>query len=347
MGLGPYDFAAGLPFLRALEARARFPFLCANLVDRNSGDPVFRPWVIVGAGGFRVGLVGILDSTLQVREFGDDFRLEPTFGAIKRYAQELKAAGCDLVVVLSAVDPKKLRLAAKTVDEVDLLVAGDPDDKVRLPWRIGSALVGSVAHLGRYLGHVTVTGSPGGRAALTHGLVAMKPEYPDEPAVRRLVDRYYRFAAVAKLRVPHGIVSDEEELAVNVRQGGALYVSARECARCHPDAHRQWRTQPHARALERLPPADRQRAECLECHVTGFGEWGGWAEGATVDLGGVQCEACHGPGSLHPAAPMPRSLAAAAEGCRGCHTRSRSPGFKLKEARARVDCPPGAVPRLD
>ncbi|MHB8766989.1 MAG: multiheme c-type cytochrome, partial [Deferrisomatales bacterium] len=81
-----------------------------------------------------------------------------------------------------------------------------------------------------------------------------------------------------------------------------------------------------------------QRVECLECHVTGFGEWGGWGGAGGIDLAGVQCEACHGPGSLHPAAKISRAGAAAEKACRQCHTRSRSPQFKLKDYLPRVPC---------
>ena len=40
--------------------------------------------------------------------------------------------------------------------------------------------------------------------------------------------------------------------------------------------------------------------QCLQCHVTGFGKPGGFtSREETPDLLGVQCEMCHGPGSLY------------------------------------------------
>jgi hypothetical protein len=79
--------------------------------------------------------------------------------------------------------------------------------------------------------------------------------------------------------------------------------------------------------------------ECVECHVTGFGKWGGF-DGASKspDLAGVQCEECHGPGSSHPATANIRGGEAARAVCRKCHTRSRSPDFNAKEYLARLGC---------
>ncbi|MHB8767149.1 MAG: multiheme c-type cytochrome, partial [Deferrisomatales bacterium] len=271
VALGPYDFAAGYDRLRELEGLARFPLLCANLLDRRTGEPVFRPYRVVEAGGVKVGLLGVLDSAAPIEGLeGADagFRVEPTYSAVKRYARELKELGCELVVVLSAMDPKKFRLMAKNVDEVDLFVAGDPDDKLQIPWKIGTAMVANASHLGKYLGHVTaVVPAPGqGRASLTHGFVAMKPDYWDDPGVRRMVDGYYKHVAVTRARDPqHYVKEDEEE--VNLRLGRAIYASARECASCHPEAYRRWQETRHAKALAVLPEKDRQRVECLECHV--------------------------------------------------------------------------------
>jgi hypothetical protein len=77
--------------------------------------------------------------------------------------------------------------------------------------------------------------------------------------------------------------------------GTAKYSGQAKCKTCHLKQHKVWRVAKHANALETLPEKDRTNPECLACHTTGYGKTA--AEG--VDLAGVQCEACHGPGSVY------------------------------------------------
>jgi mono/diheme cytochrome c family protein len=68
-------------------------------------------------------------------------------------------------------------------------------------------------------------------------------------------------------------------------------VGPETCKACHPAAYEVWRVGPHARALEALPAQSRKDPRCLSCH----------APDAEEGLGGVTCEACHGPGRLYSA----------------------------------------------
>lgn len=66
-------------------------------------------------------------------------------------------------------------------------------------------------------------------------------------------------------------------------------VGAETCATCHPQAYAQWKRGPHALALERLSPSQRQDARCVSCHSPEQG----------AGLTGVQCESCHGGGRYY------------------------------------------------
>ena len=61
---------------------------------------------------------------------------------------------------------------------------------------------------------------------------------------------------------------------------------------CHKTEHKSWLETKHAKAYETLKPEDRKKDSCIVCHITGFGV-------ADTVFEGVQCEACHGPGSLY------------------------------------------------
>jgi hypothetical protein len=345
IALGPYDFAAGFGSLLELRHLAAFPFLCANLLNRQTGEPVFQPYLVVEKADHKIGLIGLLDSSGDMpwlSSRSETYRLEANYASVKRYAKELDEQGCDFIAVLSSVPPKKFRLLAKNIPQVDLYIAGDPKNKLRIPWKIGSAMVANASQLGKYLGHVSVDFDPRDRRRpeTKHHVVPMKPEYPDDPSVKRIVDHYFNYVAMVKLKQPQQYV-EEQEQKVNLKYGHAVYVSADDCKKCHPEQYEKWLETRHARAFGDLPAENRSRIECVGCHVTGFGRWGGtFGDGKEPDLAGVQCEACHGPGSLHPASSAFRDREALTKACRSCHTRSRSPDFKLTSYLRQIACTP-------
>ncbi len=232
VALGPYDFAAGFENLESLKTAAAFPFLCANLLDRATGEPLFAPYTIVEAAGHKVGFIGVLDSSAEIPgldKLHNAVRVDALYTTVKRYGEELKARGCDLVVVLSAADPKRFRLLAKKIPEVDLYIVGDPDDKLQLPWRIGSAMVVSATQLGKYLGHLQVEWAHS-KVKLRNQFEPMRPTAPDEPTVKRIVDGYYTYVAMLRLKNPSLYVKEDEE-EVNVKRGGGSAAANRGVGR--------------------------------------------------------------------------------------------------------------------
>jgi len=92
--------------LKAVAARARFPFLAANLIDATTDRPVdwpnVRPSVLVEAAGIKVGIIGVmtidaLRATLRVNVQG--LRVAPLVAAVATEATKLRAAGANIVIV--------------------------------------------------------------------------------------------------------------------------------------------------------------------------------------------------------------------------------------------------------
>jgi RecJ-like exonuclease len=104
------------------------------------------------------------------------------------------------------------------------------------------------------------------------------------------------------------------------------YVGVNQCKMCHMKQYNVWKDTAHAKAFDVLKPADQAKPECIKCHVTGDNK----------ELKGVQCEACHGPGSEYKSfAVMKNVKEAEAKGlvakpvnvCVKCHNKN-SPTFK-------------------
>ena len=94
--------------LKAAAARARFPFLTANILDADTGKPLawpnVRPSTIVDAAGIRVGLIGVmtfdgLTRTLLANVGG--LHTAPLAPTIAAEAANLRGQGADIIVLVA------------------------------------------------------------------------------------------------------------------------------------------------------------------------------------------------------------------------------------------------------
>jgi hypothetical protein len=82
--------------------------------------------------------------------------------------------------------------------------------------------------------------------------------------------------------------------------GTAGYAGTEECAMCHERAVSFWKETRHAGAWATLEKLGKQHdLDCIGCHLSGWEKPGGSTLAANEHLRDVQCEVCHGPGSLH------------------------------------------------
>jgi len=89
------------------------------------------------------------------------------------------------------------------------------------------------------------------------------------------------------------VISSFVLFAGNGFAGEHKFVGGMKCKACHLAQYKSWEATKHAKAMDSLKDNEKKDAKCLACHATGQGKAA--AEGAQLE--GVQCEACHGPGS--------------------------------------------------
>ncbi len=109
-------------------------------------------------------------------------------------------------------------------------------------------------------------------------------------------------------------------------EGEAAFVGVEECTTCHAEARAVWDKTPHAKAYATLVKDFKEyNLECVACHVTGYGKPGGSTVTHNEKLQDVQCEDCHGPGSLHVADPENPKLIQLAPDPQSCVSRCHHP----------------------
>ncbi len=111
------------------------------------------------------------------------------------------------------------------------------------------------------------------------------------------------------------------------------YVGMEKCKECHPEhveTYSEWKYSRNFRILEMR--GKEHDPKCLPCHTTGYGKPGGFISvEETPHMKNIQCEACHGPASLHVKAPTKeehqRTLNIPKNICTTCHRQHKHIGY--------------------
>lgn len=143
----------------------------------------------------------------------------------------------------------------------------------------------------------------------------------------------------------HNKVAFKDRKPAAPEAGQASYVGVERCTECHDDARKVWDKTAHATAYPTLQKDFKEfNLDCVSCHVTGYGKAGGSTVTFNEKLQNVQCEECHGPGSLHVKEPKNKALLIAspkADSCvSACHHPPHVEGFNA-QAKMKLILGPG------
>jgi 5'-nucleotidase len=182
---------------------ARYPYIAANTVERDSGELLLPPYEVVERAGVRVGFVGVTTEDTPkwlLPEHRRPYRFTDISEAVNRWVPELRSRGIEAIVVLahSGAFQKGAEAVGEIVDEavemddaVDVVVAGHTHSPLNLT--VDGKLVVEAESYGTHYDRVTITidrttddvvAKSAVLAPTTHAGVA-----PD-PALARLVQGY-------------------------------------------------------------------------------------------------------------------------------------------------------------
>ena len=162
----------------------------------------------------------------------------------------------------------------------------------------------------------------------TNALVPIRRALPRDASLSASMHKLDRAVGAANLRMAEPPASAEP--------GRASYVGDDKCVSCHKPAARFWKRTVHAQAWKTLVEVGKEaHDDCVSCHVTGYGEVGGTSLGYTKGLQDIQCEVCHGPGSIHvekrgKESPFAGRLKTPESVCVRCHNEKHSDTFQYQ-----------------
>jgi hypothetical protein len=170
--------------------------------------------------------------------------------------------------------------------------------------------------------------APAAGSYFTNALIPIRRTLPRDPALSASMHKLDRAIGAANLRMA--------EPPMPAEPGRASYVGDEKCVSCHKPATRFWKRTVHAQAWKTLIEVGKEaHDDCVNCHVTGYGEVGGSSLGYTRGLQNIQCEVCHGPGSIHVAkrgkeSPFAGRLKSPESICARCHNEKHSDTFQYE-----------------
>jgi hypothetical protein len=287
--------------------------VCANAVVL---DPSFTsPFLIIEAGGRKIGVTSVLGPRNQKRFNSDDVILRDAEAALKDMWPKMKEPACDLYVLLAQASIDESIVLARKFPQFSIVVTtGGEGEPARMPDQVE----GTKSHLiqvgtkGMYAGVIGLYDDP--QTPWRYQRVPLDARFSDSAEMLRLLAAYQQQLADIGL-VGLGVRPQDHP-------SGLTFVGSKACEECHKEEYRIWKegqnghAPGHAKAFATLKKPPKRSSiprqhdpECISCHVVGWNpqkyfpyKSGFVSEEKTPHLKDVGCESCHGPGSAHVAA---------------------------------------------
>ncbi len=338
LAVGQWDLNYGLSFLKEQAVKRKLHYISANLRGGEGGKLLFDPYAVVKKGGLRIGIISVLGQSYTITTMSahvDKFVIDSPRDALDKYLPELRKKS-DLIILLSAAstrDTRELLTDLGSGSGIDICVEGADLREYRRLNRVGDIYLVSANPQGKYLGQLDLEVTPKGviqDAVLTlHELGLQAPEIAE---VQAEVDTFLK---------SNEKLSQHSQLSPRPDKGetSEMYLGTMRCSNCHKAIFTSFQDTGHAKAWQTLvAKGQTSNPECVGCHVTGWDYYNGFDPAVSANgrntLFNVQCEACHGYGSMH--ARDGEWVKQAKESCTKCHTPEFDPSFDYDTYWARI-----------
>jgi 2',3'-cyclic-nucleotide 2'-phosphodiesterase (5'-nucleotidase family) len=320
--IGEREFNYGYQYLKDLTKRRKLKIVSANIRDKESGTRVWKDYTIVKRNGVKFAITGLLNPSIPLRTAADSVIIDDPLMVAQELIPKLKKKA-DVVVLLAHLGRTEAYDLASQVEGIDVLVVGHRPSLVLRSRDVNGAVAVSSGTQGQNVGETLVYMDGKDVESMEGKVVILTPTVGENMEIAAL-QKDFEDQLNKKMR--------EERQQQAVASGGntksTRFLGMDACVSCHEPQYEQWQMTAHAHAFQTLEKESKEATpDCVKCHVTGFGEPGGYQnQVTTAKLKDVQCEVCHGMGSDHnmfdaAREPPPETL------CVTCHTPENDPSW--------------------
>jgi len=149
-----WEFTYGVDRVQELKDMLKFPFLASNVRDTEWQEDVFEAIKYFERGGVKIAVIG---QAFPYTPIANPRYLIPkwSFGVnednMRKRVADAKAAGADLIVLLSHNGFDVDRKLASRVDGIDVILTGHTHDALPAPVRVGNTLLIASGSHGKFL----------------------------------------------------------------------------------------------------------------------------------------------------------------------------------------------------
>jgi len=252
---------------------------------------------------------------------------EASFGPKK---EKLKKKGfLDILVLHSGLNGAR-RVARKKMG-YDIIIASHEGPSLANPIRIGGAYILRVDHQGLYVGRADIAIDSGLIRDADLEVEVISGRDGENEDIQDMILEYRSSLEKTKAL---SYFADKKSL-----KDGLRFVGDKSCKTCHKKNFANWKKTKHAKAFSSLEgEVQDHNPDCVTCHTLGYGFISGF-KNKTPHMVNVQCENCHGAGSLHMEGPKENKLTIPTENvCLECHTDQRDSYFEFETDVKKIGC---------
>ncbi|MFZ5770412.1 MAG: UshA-like (seleno)protein [Thermodesulfobacteriota bacterium] len=163
VGVSRIDLAGGVDFLKQLAKQSDFTWLSANLVDRQTRQLLFPPFIIKKKNGLRIAVIGLTGSGVANEPpEGEHYLILPWQDLLPKYTKEISKQA-ELVILLSSLSSLENQQITREFPQIHIIIQAGMYSENQQPVLANNALICQAEMQGKYIGELRINWVPNGR----------------------------------------------------------------------------------------------------------------------------------------------------------------------------------------
>jgi hypothetical protein len=325
IGLGDDDLNYGIDFLKQVMSDYSLPFTSANVYEVSTGELLLPEYIKINRGGITFGICSVLDPELTITTMGkveSPVEVKDPVATLRELMPRMRDDGVESLILFCHMGDQKTEALLKEVAGIDICLVGNSKRPFSSERVVGKTCLISGSFEGRYIGQLKgdFEKTTGKLKAFEVNITKLDEKYAEDPVMLVRIEDF-------KVHLEEVRLNARGDYKPTKGSSEEKFLTGRECRKCHRSTWDTLMQSAHNSAYTTLArKGQASEPECLSCHTTGYLYKGGYDEKPPANrLAHVQCEACHGYGTMH--SRDGGMLKKARESCVECHDHKNSPEF--------------------